>query len=155
MSKNFIYLIILGLVCFCFGCEQNVGQGKVVAKINNYAMTTEDLKDEVANSPYASDMTTQELLDLAIKKQVLIQEAQKEGLDRKKSFLKTIERYWEQTLIKELLNKKIQGIYKTTSDKNEQTKELDDWVNQLYKKANIEIYNDVVKELEEKNKTEE
>ena len=46
-------------------------------------------------------------LDLEIGKQLLIQEAQRQGLDRNRTFMKTIERNWKQTLIKELLDREI------------------------------------------------
>ena len=47
-KKSFIWLI-LGLVCvvgFCFGCIHKPGGKKVVARINNYVMTLEDIELE-------------------------------------------------------------------------------------------------------------
>lgn len=41
-----------------------------------------------------------------IRKQLLIQEAQQYNLDREEKFRITIQRYWESTLIRNLLNKK-------------------------------------------------
>jgi len=157
-KKNLIWLaiVIIGITCFFFGCDQKTDEGKVVARVNNYVMTTEDLKDELMHSyhPADRDASIDNVLDLAIRKQVLIQEAQRQGLDRKKSFMKTIERYWEQTLIKELLQQETQKVYDTVS-KDKQDEALHNWIEGLYKNAKIEIYEDAVKELEEKNKMEE
>ncbi len=153
-KKSFIWLI-LGLVCvvgFCFGCSQKAEEKKVVARINNYVMTLEDLEDEIKHSPYYTGDRTEdleELLDLAIRRQVLIQEAQRQGMDRHKSFMKTIGRYWRQSLIKELLEKESQRIYKNIS-KKKQKEAFKAWEDGLYKKANIEIYREVLKQLPEK-----
>ena len=118
---GFICLIIgagcIVLILAIYGSRGRESQ-KVLARINNYVMTVEDFKDEIKYSPYAGDETLdiQRLLDLAIRKQVLIQEAQRRRLDREKTFMKTIERYWEQTLIKELLEKETRRIYETVSE---------------------------------------
>jgi len=154
MRKKSSIWLMAGVVCvigLCFGCGQKAEEKKVVARINNYAMTIEDLEDEIKHSPYTGDRITdlEELLDLAIRKQVLIQEAQKQDLDKRKSFMKTIERYWRQTLIKELTEKESQRIYKNVS-KNERKEAFEAWEDELYKKANIEIYREVLKELQEK-----
>ncbi len=125
---------------------------KVLARINNYVMTVEDFKDEIKYSPYAGDETLDipRLLDLAIRKQVLIQEAQRQGLDREKTFMKTIERYWKQTLIKELLEKETRRIYETVGE-DKQSEALNDWTEGLYKKADIKIYENVLQELKKKS----
>lgn len=152
-KKSFIWLMA-GMICvvsFCSGCGQKAEEKKVVARINNYVMTVEDFEDEMEYSPYTPDGTKdfEELLDLAIRKQVLIQEAQRQGLDKRRSFMKTIERYWRQTLIKELLEKESRRIYKDVS-KKEQEEAFKAWEDELYKKANIEIYREVFKQLQEK-----
>ena len=149
-KRNFLWLMI-GVVCaisFCSGCGREAKEKKVVAGINNYVMTVEDFEDEVRHSPYGGDKTKdlEELLDLAIRKQVLIQEAQKQGLDKRKTFMKTIERYWRQTLIKELLEKETRRIYQGVS-KDKQDKALNDWIEGLYKKARIKINKKVLGEI--------
>lgn len=151
-KKNFIWsVIIVGITCLCFGCGQKAKEEKVVARVNNYAMTVKDLEEEIKNAPYVAEEVRdlEKVLDLAVRKQVLIQEAQRQGLDRNKSFMKTIERYWEQTLIKELLQKETCKIYEGVSE-DKQDEALNNWMEGIYKKAKIKIYKDVLKELEEK-----
>jgi hypothetical protein len=153
MNKNFTWLMLftLGIVFFCFGCTQKTHDGKVVAKVNNYSMTVQDLEDEIEHSPYSAEKenSPENILDLAIRKQVLIQEAQRQGLDRKKSFMKTIERYWEQTLIKELIQKEALIISQGVS-KDKQSEALNSWMEGLYKKANIEINKEALEEIKAK-----
>lgn len=152
MRKRSFFWLMIGVVytiSFCSGCGQKAEQKKAAAKINNYVMTVEDLEDEIKYSAHAGRQNLEEVLDLAIRKQVLIQEAQKQGLDKSKSFMKTIERYWRQTLIKELMEKESQRIYKNVGE-NKRKEAFKTWEDELYKKANIEIYREVLIELEDK-----
>ncbi len=114
-------------------------------------MTVQDLKDEIEHSSYSTQKENglENILDLAIRKQVLIQEAQRQGLDRKESFMKTIERYWEQTLIKELIQKESSIISRGVS-KDKQDEALNNWMEGLYKKANIEINKEALQEMKVK-----
>ena len=137
------------IVCFCSGCGKKGKENQVVARINDYVMTAADMEDEIQHSPYAAEAMKdmEKTLDLAIRKQVLIQEAQRQGLDRKKSFMKTIERYWRQTLIKELLEKETQKIYQSVT-KEEQVEAMNNWMDGLYGKADIKIYKKALKKMQ-------
>jgi hypothetical protein len=148
---NFICLIIIltgCALCFSPGCGKKAETERIVAKVNDYSMTDKDFIDEIEHCPYSSEEAKdfESLLDLAIRRQVLIQEAQRQGLDRQKNFMKTIERYWEQTLIKELLKKQTREILETVSE-DEQDEALADWFEELYKSADIEINEQVLDEL--------
>ena len=114
-----------------------------------------------------------EFLDQLITKEILIQEAKRRKLDRKEKFIRAIERYWESTLIRDLMEMEGQKIEKRAVvsqeeiemrykemknlDENQPPLEsirqkisekimedkkssmLEEWVNQLKKKAKIEI----------------
>lgn len=110
--------LVVMLAAFVSGCglfspEKGEEDARVVAKINNYTLTVDDLKNEskLALVPdqdlSEGDLSPREqfLEDVIIKK-ILIQEAQKENFDKDKTFMKEIERYWEQALLKLLLKKK-------------------------------------------------
>jgi hypothetical protein len=148
--RMFVYLLIVASVGFYFGCQQKAAPGRVVAKINDYLMTDEDIKDKMLHSPYSREVVNDldEFLDIAVREQVLIQEAQRQGLDKQKTFMKTIERYWAQTLIKELLDKQSQKILQGVSpDKRDAAMEV--WVSELYKKADIKIYKKALDEMKQ------
>ena len=150
-SKNFISVAAIIICLMCFGCSKGIEEGKVVARVNDYVMSVEDLEDEIAHSPYASDKSKdlEDLLELAIRRQVLIQEAQRQGLDRNESFMKTIERYWEQTLIKELMEKETCRIYDEVG-RRKQDEAVNQWMEGLYNSANIKINNEVLEELKKR-----
>ena len=145
-KNNFIWLIVIICGAFLFfSCSKKIPTKNIVAKVNNYYMTKDDLRNKIRHSPYSAQNAEdlEQILDLAIREQVLIQEAQRQGLDREKTFMKTIERYWSQTLIKELLDKQTRKIYEGVSkDKREEAFKA--WMDELYKNADIKIYNKVL-----------
>jgi peptidyl-prolyl cis-trans isomerase C len=113
----FLYGALVLTVSVCAaGCgrmgEKTPDESGVVAKINNYELTIADFKDEadltMANKYLSEDpgSAKEEFLEDLITKKLLILEAQKLNFDKEKTFLKMIERYWEQSLIKLLLKKK-------------------------------------------------
>ena len=55
-----------------------------------------------------------QLLDQVIMKELMIQEAKRVELDRKEKFIRAIERYWESTLIRDLMEVRGQEIEKRT-----------------------------------------
>jgi hypothetical protein len=94
------------------GCSGRKGPERIVATINDYTMTVEDFNYESKEILHTAQIlgdipvTKENILDALVTKEVLLQEAQKNNLDKDKSFMKTIELYWEQTLLKNLLMKK-------------------------------------------------
>jgi peptidyl-prolyl cis-trans isomerase C len=102
-------------ICGC-GHKDSKNDSRVLAKINNYELRVSDLKeaaDPALLKRYASYSPAngkEQLLDILISKEVLLQEAQKLNLDKEKSFMKEIEGYWEQALLKSLINRKIKEL---------------------------------------------
>jgi peptidyl-prolyl cis-trans isomerase C len=155
------------------------GDKKVVMQVGNYKMTVEDLRYEMAHMPYddegllKSEEGRNRYLDRLAEKEILLQEAQRQGIDREKDFMKSIENHWEQALLKILLERKTKEIsglirvydneideyYKRSGETSplskvrpeireaiRQKKEMDamnDWILDLKKKTYIKINGDV------------
>ncbi|MDD5439055.1 MAG: hypothetical protein PHS37_02605 [Candidatus Omnitrophica bacterium] len=121
----------------------------VVAKINNYELTVFDFKDAAQRTlpmrDYRKDpaKAKADFLEQLVTSKVLIQEAQKENLDKERSFMKEIEHYWEQALIKLLLNKKAAEVPARLTPDNKE-KMLEKWVADLRKRAQVKINKDVL-----------
>lgn len=119
------------------------GDSKVVAKINNYKLTIADFKSEAQDKLPANlsdiefEKAKEDLLDEIITKKVLIQEAQKENFDKDRSFVKEIERYWEQALLKLLFRKKEQELMNTQA--------LNKWIDGLKSRSDIKKYDENLK----------
>jgi len=153
MRNKIGFFVILLLVCLVYlGCKSvKKPQGKILAKINDYVLTVDDFEQEMEHSPYtvSSASGKKDLLELVIRREILIQEAQRQGLDRNQAFMHTIERYWKQTLIKELLKAEMQKL-KTTRSEGESADILSEWIEFLREKANITINEKALNNVEGK-----
>lgn len=132
--RTILALVVVVIATSVSGCgakPNNAGE-KIVARINNYELTSSDFNDELrltaANKYLSSDpaKAREELLDEIITKKLLLQEAQRRDFDKDKAFMKEIERYWEQALIKLLVRSKMDELSRSvTVDEREITEEYD------------------------------
>jgi hypothetical protein len=104
-----------------FSCTQDKSeQETILAKINDYALTLEEfntlLKEELEyDKEFKLNHDAKKMfMDQIITKEILIQEAKRRKLDRKDVFIRAIERYWESTLIRDLMEIEGQTIEKRT-----------------------------------------
>lgn len=111
--------ILILCLLFVIGCgRSDDSAGPALAKVNDYTITARDFKDELsgntmmrmASSDVSQAQMKEDILQNMINRQILLEEAQKMGLDRDPKFLKEIEGYWRQTLIKLMLAKKSDEI---------------------------------------------
>jgi peptidyl-prolyl cis-trans isomerase C len=139
-SKGFF--IFLFLIC---GCANNSpgAKEKVVARINKFELTVEDLKEEVnplLMKKYSSSPVLKQkdqVLEELIIKEVLLQEAQRLNLDKQKSFMKEIGGYWEQALMKSLINRKLQEFTPLVQVKE---KDILEGYNRLKRRMQAELF---------------
>lgn len=184
MKRAFSFVLVCCFV-FSIGCSpgRDSGGNRVLAQINNYKMTAEDLRYELKNVPYdeiaelGSEKGKKDFIDRVVEKEILLQEAQREGLDREKDFMKSIESYWEQALLKLLLQRKareisgsihvydneIEEYYKNSGEtlpfskvKNDiekiirqekETRAMNAWIDELKKKSQIKINKNLLQEV--------
>lgn len=180
MKKNLFYWFLIALCIFIFSCSQDeIKEKKKLAQINDYVLTLDEFQVQLAEELEfdkefkLTKKTKKDFLDGLITKEILIQEAKKRNLDRKEKFVRAIERYWESTLIRDLMvmegheiekravvsQEEIVARYEEMKkiDENQppletirqriakkimadkKSKILEEWVNQLKKKAKIEI----------------
>ncbi len=119
MKKRFLFpvLALLSLIVFS-SCEERAKDSKVLARINDYELTLSEfqyqlaLESELDKSFKLTDQARKEFLEGLIRKELLIQEARRLKLDRRDDFVRAMERYWESTLIKDLLEIKTRDIEK-------------------------------------------
>jgi hypothetical protein len=158
-----VSLIVALIFLSIYGCENKrppaPGSGEIVARINNYVMTADDFKDEaklvLSNKKLDADPYTakKQLLGELITKEVLLQEAQRQNFDKDKAFMKEIERYWEQALLKLLINKKTKELSKSVvtgskaARQEKIQKELNEWILGLKSRAVVKEYDENLKEV--------
>ena len=154
--KKFSFMMVIGLMAASItGCAKESDNNRTVAQINNYLVTIEDFKHEAGMTiPGASKEL---ILQDIITKELLLQEAQKMKLDKNKLFMKEIEDYWKQALIKRLIIIKGNEFLAASKESNNQAKmkqaqiSLENWINYLRKNAYIEEHKVVLNGIELKN----
>ncbi len=121
MTRFTILWITACLTMSVMSCSQEQSdQELILAKINEYTLTLNEfntlLKEELEyNAEFKVDQDAKRaFLDQIITKELLIQEAKRRQLDREDKFVRSIERYWESTLIRDLMAMEGQAIEKRT-----------------------------------------
>jgi len=108
MKRILAILILPVLIVSCTGKEK----ADTVASVNGAPILLRDFKKELKaverRTPgfVLTGESAEDVLNTMIERKLLIQEAVKLGLSEDEHFIETIKSYWEQTLIRELVNAK-------------------------------------------------
>lgn len=112
MKKTLILMsILILLLCAC--AKKPVKEKLVLARINNYEITEDQFEADFKGSPYARIDTLEsrkEFLANLINQKLILQDAQRNNLDKEGAFLKLIEKFWEQSLLKLAVERKSKEI---------------------------------------------
>ncbi|MFC1632427.1 hypothetical protein ACFL2I_07730, partial [Candidatus Omnitrophota bacterium] len=109
------------------GCGQPQEKREVLVKIGDYEITKDRFETEFKDSIYARQDTQQareQFLDNLINRKLILQVAQQKGLDKEPGFLRMIERFWEQSLLKIVLDEKSRQISGSIQVNEEQLRQL-------------------------------
>lgn len=169
--RRWSFIMLLAMVALA-GCgSQADDKSDIVVRVNDRNITADEFRYALGESykKGIEPLTKAEkgdLLDQMIKKELLIQEAKRCNLDQDEDFRRTIETYWEQTLIRNLLDqageelcgkihvskedisdfKKEQGVAAMSEKEIEEelferkkTEALKRWLERLKRSASIEI----------------
>jgi len=143
------YMLITLAVLMISGCQYQAKDKQILAKINNYEITKEEFIEEFKDSAYGvsdTEESRKSFLDNLINRKLVLQEAQRQGLDKKKDFLKSIERFWEQSLLKVMLDKKSKDISALKgAGKGDMEDTYNSWIDELRKNSDIKIDYDLLK----------
>jgi hypothetical protein len=119
---RYIYYIVFIVAAFsaAIGYElfsSRVPQKDVALSINDRVVTAEEFDRLYASRP--QDIAgKEEFINSFIMKELLIQESQREGIDKEKSFRRSIQNFYEQSLIKLLMDRKF-ASYETPVSEEE------------------------------------
>lgn len=126
MKKSGLARVLLCGACLLFlgaftGCSSDTAaDSEYLVKVNDFRLTRDafdaqlKFEAEVDEAFQLSKEKRAQFLDNLIQKQLLIQEAKKQKLDEREKFRQTIERYWQSTLIRDLLTQKGEEFKKAT-----------------------------------------
>jgi len=111
--KKFTVIFTIIILVVLVSLLRTKKEDSYLVKINSYTITKQEFDSEFKDSAYAKQDTLEsrkEFLATLIKRKLILQDAQKKGLDKDQEFLKTIERFWEQSLLKRAVDQKVQEI---------------------------------------------
>lgn len=100
-------LITLSLfLCVCCGCGK---KEKAAIKIGDIPITLREFNDayEQGRFQYGEDLSRKDFLEAYITRKLILKEAEDIGLDHDPQILKSLQLFWEQTLLKLALARKV------------------------------------------------
>lgn len=104
------YIIAIVILLSAFTAYQLTSTGpsreNAALIINDRIITTEEFDKLYASAPSNLKADKNEFIDYLITKELMIQEAQKEGIDKDESFRMSMQNFYEQSLIKLLMDRK-------------------------------------------------
>lgn len=154
--KTISRLVVLAVILTAFaGCAKEGPSKEILATIGNYSIYKEDLvsEAELYHPAYRKTVTKEEMLGDLIKKKIMLMEAQRQGLDKKPEFLKMVQRFWEQSLLRSLLDKKSKEILSSLKGPEEERNKkaaqmMQEWVDNLEKNVTVKINKEVLEKTE-------
>lgn len=109
-----IYSVLLVPLVFVLGCVKAPVQEDVVVKINDRVVACEEFEEGFMQSAYALRQdkieARKDYLDNLISQKLIVQYAVAKGFDKQKDFLRSVERFWEQSLMTVALGVKTKEI---------------------------------------------
>ena len=108
MCKNILIISIISLLLI-FGCAK---KEREIIKINDIGITLEEFEAAFKSSSVADEGETKrkEFLDIFISRKLMLEEAERLGLDKDSKFLQNVQLFWEQSLLKLVLAKKMNEL---------------------------------------------
>ncbi|GEM_PF-1357483 len=100
-------------ICLICGCDTaNKGEPAAI-KIDNINITAAEYDEAFKDSPYASSGSPEarkEFLNNYVVRMLMLREAERTGVDKNPEFLKNVQLFWQQSLVKMMLDRKIKEI---------------------------------------------
>ncbi len=103
-------IFIFSLVIFLFFNSGCFKKEKTAIKIDTIELSAQEFEQAFKTSSFSSQddpAARRQFLDTYISRKLILQEAEKSGLDKDAAFLGDIQLFWEQLLLKLMLSKKI------------------------------------------------
>jgi hypothetical protein len=146
---RYIYYILIIFLVLSAALGYELLSSPVPAKdtamsINGRVVTIHEFNRLCASPPHRLKAQC-DSINYLITRELLIQEAQREGIDKEESFRKSIQNFYEQSLVKLLMDKKFDSIKVSVSDE-----ELGRYMSFLGRKIHLTVFTSDTLEAAEK-----
>ncbi|MCX7661355.1 MAG: hypothetical protein N2Z79_01565 [Candidatus Omnitrophica bacterium] len=114
-----IHLLILGLI-FVLGCTKK--KEEILLRINSFTLTREEFEERLkeAGLNSSSSVEKEKFLEGLINQKLILLEAERQGLNQEKEFLRSLEDFYEKNLLKLILDRKAKEIATKVSVEEEE-----------------------------------
>jgi hypothetical protein len=152
--KRQLFTSIILLCIVIAGCGPAAEKKEIVVKINDYQISKDRFEAEFKDSIYGQNDTPdarKKFLNSLIDRKLILQDAQARGLDKEQGFLRAIERFWEQSLLKMALDNKTKEISGSISVNDAQVRQRYDFmvqegtISQPYEQASEQLKREIIK----------
>lgn len=122
--KRYSFLIVCMALTAIWGCESHENEN-VALRINDHAISSDEFNEKFTEMQYEKDTpkVREEFLSNLINRKLLLQEAERLGLNEDPRFLASIEHFWEQSLLKVILEYKTKELSQILTVSEEEIKE--------------------------------
>jgi hypothetical protein len=134
---KYIYYIIAAVIVSALSLLVIQYAGDKPADRKNQALVINDrviTVEELAKMKQAHDETRPDFINSVITKELMIQEAQHSGIDKEEQFRQSIQNFYEQSLIKTLMDRKFASLKVAVSDE-----EVERYYSLLDKKIDLTV----------------
>ena len=118
--KKFIVLALL--VLLVSSCAEFKESEKPAIKIGKIKISSERFQQEFKLSGFAKEVKKKDFLETFISRKLILLEAEKLGLDKDPEFLRDVQDFWEQSLLKLVIAKKIKELVADISINQEEVR---------------------------------
>lgn len=143
--KNFAFIFMVSL--FLTGCSARQNADDIALKINHYAISKAEFEEAFKESSLSgmdTPQARQDFMDNLVNRMLILQEAQKRRLDRDPKFLKMVEKFWMQSLLRLAIENKAKELGAASLASDEEARFMNEWLTQLHKGVDIKINNDLI-----------
>ena len=142
------YLVLLICLVVLAGCEPKPEKDPVALQINNIKIGIKEFNEAYNSSLFTTadgPQTKEEFVETLIKRRLLLSEASKYGLDKDERFLKSVEMFWQQSLLKLIIDRQLRELSVTVDMDEEEVKEYYDKHKESFGDATFEQKKDRVR----------
>lgn len=113
----FIAVLSSAITLYFLWPDKSILPQDVALRVNGHSMSQKQIDAQVQNQGYHGE-NREDQVKSVVTRQILIHEARRLGIDKEESFRKALKLYYEQTLIKDLTDRKLASITVDVSEKD-------------------------------------
>ncbi|MDD4957397.1 MAG: hypothetical protein PHH49_05260 [Candidatus Omnitrophica bacterium] len=105
-------LVVTAVFSLGSGCSSKPSGEEVVVRINDYPLSAAEFTEMFSQAGFPEDTpaSRESFLETLINRKLILQEGVKENLDKQKPFLDAIQNFWEQSLLKIVIEAKMREV---------------------------------------------